>query len=147
MARPVPLTFIPRLLVSIQLGCMAALAVICVVYWPPPLAAVVLWTVAAVIALPALVALGSSFRVSPIPNRQGLKTSGIYSLIRHPMYLAVILFTIGAIFVNYVALLPAGLLLGVLNAKMEIEERLLARTYPGYEQYQRKTKRLIPFVW
>jgi len=31
--------------------------------------------------------------------------------------------------------------------RITVEERLLARDLPDYPAYQRRTKRLLPFVW
>ena len=43
---------------------------------------------------------------------------------------------------------PALVTLGVaLVGKVRIEERLLRQTYPGYEEYSRRSWGLIPFLW
>jgi protein-S-isoprenylcysteine O-methyltransferase Ste14 len=42
----------------------------------------------------------------------------------------------------------AWLVLSVdLTVKMEYEETLLGRRFPEYNQYRKRTKRLIPFVY
>jgi protein-S-isoprenylcysteine O-methyltransferase Ste14 len=40
-----------------------------------------------------------------------------------------------------------ALLLGVLLVKLDYEETLLARRFPEYTAYRKRTKRLIPFVY
>ncbi|MBS1902516.1 MAG: isoprenylcysteine carboxylmethyltransferase family protein [Bacteroidetes bacterium] len=91
-----------------------------------------------------------NFRVLPIPKTDAvLVTGGIYGVIRHPMYTGVLLATLG--FALNDGSPPVMILWVVLLAdlvmKLRYEERLLAARFPAYEEYRKRTDRLIPFIW
>ncbi len=90
-----------------------------------------------------------TFSVLPEPRAEGeLITDGIYRLVRHPMYLAVLLCAAAAC-VAYQASWKwglSGLLLLVLVIKMRREERMLLQRYAGYAAYCARVKRIIPLV-
>ena len=78
-----------------------------------------------------------------------LVTRGPYRWIRHPMYAAVLLLTLSLVLSRptldrAVAWL---ILLADLIGKLRYEETLLAKRFPEYSQYRKRTKRLIPFVY
>ena len=82
-------------------------------------------------------------------RNSGLVTSGPYKVIRHPMYTAVLLFTLMLV-LNDFTLLRAifWLVLAVdLYFKLRYEESLLLENYPEYSAYKARTKRLVPFVY
>jgi Putative protein-S-isoprenylcysteine methyltransferase len=94
--------------------------------------------------------LGRSFSAS-VETHDGhrLVDTGIFSVIRHPLYLGLALLYIGLpLFAGArwtwiaVALGMAGLV-----ARTLAEERWLAGELPGYSEYMRRTKRLVPGVW
>jgi protein-S-isoprenylcysteine O-methyltransferase Ste14 len=76
---------------------------------------------------------------------------GPYRLIRHPGYGGSLLVWMGYSLGlgNLVAVvLTAGLLLGAYSWRISAEERLLADTFgDDYEEYRRRTKRLVPFLY
>ncbi len=76
--------------------------------------------------------------------------TGIYHLIRHPMYSGLLIaFAMFAIACEN-SFLGWGVWLGlliVLWGKIRIEERLLETQIPAYREYRTRTKRLIPLVW
>ncbi|MBM4134604.1 MAG: isoprenylcysteine carboxylmethyltransferase family protein [Nitrospira sp.] len=77
-----------------------------------------------------------------------LATNGPYRYIRHPMYTAVLLLTLGLV-LGHASLLRliVWLVLAVnLWVKLSYEERLLAQRFPDYPAYRAGTKRLIPFL-
>ena len=91
--------------------------------------------------------LGRSFTpFATLPDRAKLTTGGAFRYVRHPMYLALLMLGVAAVFragdvtsiYNWVALLI------VLLWKMTIEERQLAARFEGYEQYRNTTGALIP---
>ena len=95
-------------------------------------------------------AMGSNkFNMSPeLHERAELCTTGPYRYIRHPMYAAVLAFTLVLVVIDF-GWARAGvwaILLANMSIKMIWEEWLLSRTLPGYEEYRRRTKRIIPFV-
>jgi protein-S-isoprenylcysteine O-methyltransferase Ste14 len=75
--------------------------------------------------------------------------TGAYGLVRHPIYSGLILGALGWALVtsSFVALVSAGLLLLLFAAKGRREEAWLAAIHPDYGAYQRRTKRLIPWIY
>ena len=89
-------------------------------------------------------------RIAPDPAHGArLITHGPYRWIRHPMYSSVLLLTLAVVLSHpTVARVVAWLvLLADLLAKLRYEEVLLARRFPEYSQYRKRTKKLIPFVY
>jgi protein-S-isoprenylcysteine O-methyltransferase Ste14 len=90
-----------------------------------------------------------SFHAGANPTAGGLVTSGPYRYLRHPIYVAILLFTLTGIVANW---RPMYALVGLIIAaavfvRMFCEERLLRVRYPEYVEYSQKAKRLIPFVY
>ena len=102
-----------------------------------------------IIALSARIALAGNWsaRVTLKENHE-LIQRGPYRLVRHPIYSGLLLMILGtAIVVGQVggflvlAFCAAGLWL-----KLRREEALLTKRLPGYSEYRRRTRALIPFV-
>jgi 2-amino-4-hydroxy-6-hydroxymethyldihydropteridine diphosphokinase len=92
-------------------------------------------------------------RISPFPNPQphvGLVRHGVYRLVRHPMYGAIVLTTLG-VAVAARSLWGGGaavVIAALLGAKSRREERILGIVLPEYRQYTASVRRrLIPWVW
>jgi protein-S-isoprenylcysteine O-methyltransferase Ste14 len=102
------------------------------------------------LAIWSRVALGRSFTAFPRPVDGGSQVaSGPYRFVRHPMYAAVIL-CLASWALMFQSLAVAGLAaatLVLLDMKARREERWLAEAYPGYADYRRSTRKLIPFVY
>jgi protein-S-isoprenylcysteine O-methyltransferase Ste14 len=94
-----------------------------------------------------LLHLGRS--ISIMAEARQLVTSGPYHIIRHPLYLAEQIATIG-IFMQFMSW-QAAMLLGVHFCfqimRMLNEESVLLATFPEYLPYAKRTARLIPGVW
>lgn len=92
----------------------------------------------------------SRFRVFPEPHAGAvLLSTGIYSRVRHPMYVAVLFFCLGCIsdiHQWWPVFIWLGLLV-VLVFKIRLEERLLSEKFKEYTEYSKRTKKLIPFIW
>lgn len=92
----------------------------------------------------------SKLRTNPeVAEGSKLVTSGIYKYIRHPMYLGLILVSF-ALVLDYLTFLRIFLFdLLVLNQylKLTYEEKLLQKHFKDYKEYQKRTKKLIPFLY
>lgn len=76
--------------------------------------------------------------------------SGPYRIVRHPMYTGVILGILGLPLAlgSWWALIPAGLLIGLFVVRTALEDKMLLRQLPGYEEYAQQTRcRLLPGIW
>ena len=93
--------------------------------------------------------LGKSLTANPVPLAHGsLKTTGVYSLVRHPIYSALLLISMSKVMadvqvLNTLALFLLGLLL---DYKARFEERLLIAKYENYAGYAARVGRLIPGI-
>ena len=90
--------------------------------------------------------------LSPFPKPiagSPLVESGAYQLIRHPIYSGLVLGAIGWGLVtgSVLTLGAAGVLFLLLAAKSHREEAWLAALHPEYGAYQRRTRRLIPWIY
>lgn len=89
-------------------------------------------------------------RTVEIQEHQKVIDTGLYGVVRHPMYLAVTLLflTIPLVLGSWPCFVlflctPALLVLRIRN-----EEQVLVRGLPGYTEYQQRVRwRLIPFIW
>jgi protein-S-isoprenylcysteine O-methyltransferase Ste14 len=104
---------------------------------------------AAAVLLWARITFGKrSFHFAANPTEGGLVTSGPYRFLRHPIYASVIWAVWAGAIANWNII--NGILAFTLTAggviRMVSEERLLRVRYPEYEDYARRTRRVIPFV-
>ena len=90
------------------------------------------------------------FNITPDPLESSrLVAQGPYSLIRHPMYLALLLVTAPLVTTGLIlvrAVLWVILLVDLL-LKLNYEEGLLSAQIKGYSEYRQKSYRLIPFIY
>lgn len=96
--------------------------------------------------------LGRNWSIT-LEVREGheLVTRGVYERIRHPMYTALLLYSLGQALVlpNWIAG-PSYLVVMVLLVALRLgpEERMMVDLFgEPYESYRRRSKRLIPGLW
>ena len=89
-------------------------------------------------------------RTVKVEEGQTVVSTGLYGIVRHPMYLASILMflSIPLVMGSWYALIPFALYPLLMVIRIKDEEKLLTAELAGYEAYKSKVKyRLIPFVW
>jgi protein-S-isoprenylcysteine O-methyltransferase Ste14 len=91
-----------------------------------------------------------AFRTVEVEQGQTVINSGLYAIVRHPMYLGVLIMCLSLPLAlgSYWAMIPALFIIPVLVARIRNEESVLGRELKGYGEYMQKTKyRIIPGVW
>ena len=89
-------------------------------------------------------------RTIKVEEGQTVVDTGMYGIVRHPMYaVTVLLFLmIPLVLGSWYALIAFAFYPAIIIVRLKDEEELLTRELPGYVQYKQKVKyRLIPFVW
>ena len=83
-------------------------------------------------------------------RHQRVIDTGVYSIVRHPMYAGIFPFLAGvALWLeSYSAAILAIVPAAILAVRILIEESFLKRELQGYEDYTKKVRyRLIPYIW
>ncbi|MBA0046596.1 isoprenylcysteine carboxylmethyltransferase family protein [Mycobacteroides sp. LB1] len=108
--------------------------------------------VAVGLGVTSLVVIQNSFAASTVQVETGqtLVSTGLYGLVRHPMYTGNVVTVIGfplalGSYWGLVSVIP-GLI--VLIVRIRDEEKLLAEELDGYLEYAQKARyRLVPYMW
>ncbi|MBQ5756874.1 MAG: isoprenylcysteine carboxylmethyltransferase family protein [Erysipelotrichaceae bacterium] len=89
-------------------------------------------------------------RTVEVQEGQKVIDTGLYGIVRHPMYMATVLLflsmplILGSVisFVIMLAYFP------IITKRIRNEEKVLEEGLPGYKEYKQKVKyRLLPFIW
>jgi protein-S-isoprenylcysteine O-methyltransferase Ste14 len=96
--------------------------------------------------------LGTNWSITlEVREKHQLVTQGIYRHIRHPMYLALLVYGLGQALVvpNWIAGPSYAVAMALLFAlRFTREERMMLEEFGSdYDAYMRRTKRLVPGVW
>ena len=89
-------------------------------------------------------------RTIKVEEGQTVVDTGMYGIVRHPMYAVTILLflMIPLVLGSWYALIAFAFYPAVIVVRLKDEEELLTRELPGYAQYKQKVKyRIIPFIW
>ena len=89
-------------------------------------------------------------RTIEVQNGQTVISTGLYGVVRHPMYLATLFMflPLPLILGSYFGLIPLSLYIPLIMVRIVGEERVLSAGLVGYAEYKTKVKyRLIPFIW
>jgi protein-S-isoprenylcysteine O-methyltransferase Ste14 len=110
-----------------------------------------LYSVGGVLRLVPVFVLGRRFSgLVAIQPEHRLVTKGLYGIIRHPSYLGLFVSVLGwgLAFRSGVGVVIAVMMLVVLLARIQAEERLLSETFGAeYDAYRARTWRLVPYVY
>lgn len=124
--------------------------------WPFPypracaIAGEVLIVAGGVLLVAGFVRLGRGLTPLPYPKEgAGLIQTGPYALVRHPMYSGGLALAVGwALYVqSWLTLGYVFALFVFLDVKSRREEKWLAEKFPTYAAYQRRVRKLIPFLY
>jgi len=96
--------------------------------------------------------LGTNWSITlELREKHQLVTQGLYRHVRHPMYLALMIYSLGQALAlpNWVAGPSSGVAFVILFAfRVRAEERMMLEEFgKHYEAYMAKTRRLVPGVW
>ncbi len=89
-------------------------------------------------------------RTIGVEEGQKVVDTGLYGIVRHPMYSATLLLFLSmpVILGSFTAIAPFLFYPVIIVKRLKNEEALLERELPGYRDYMKKVKyRLIPFIW
>ena len=89
-------------------------------------------------------------RTIEVQEGQKVIDTGLYGIVRHPMYLATLLMflPIPLILQSFWGLIPMALYPVVIVIRILNEEKVLTDGLFGYAEYKKRVKyRLIPFIW
>lgn len=137
-------------LVAIQLTCIAVIAVAGNII-PKNIVSISLGVGGIILGSWAILVMQlGRFNITPNIHKNFRTVSkGPYKYIRHPMYASVLLVTFAWIldFFTIPRLIIWMVLIFDLIIKLKYEEKLLANRYKEYQDYQKRTKNLIPFIF
>ena len=123
-------------------------------WWPLPkavsIAAAVVFIIAYVLYAQVLRENTYLSRTIEVQENQKVIDTGLYGVVRHPMYSATLLLflsmplVLGSV-ISFVIFLAYPL---IIIKRLKAEEEFLEKELEGYSEYRKKVKyRLIPFIW
>jgi len=89
-------------------------------------------------------------RVVEVEQNQKVISTGLYRIVRHPMYIGILIMFIPTPIAlgSYWGLISMGSIPFALALRILNEEKVLCHELPGYKEYCQTTRyRLIPFIW
>ena len=89
-------------------------------------------------------------RTIQVEEGQTVVDTGLYGIVRHPMYAVTILLflMIPLVLGSWYALMAFAFYPAIIIVRLKDEEALLTKELPGYAAYKQKVKyRIIPFIW
>ena len=89
-------------------------------------------------------------RAIQVQKGQKVIDTGLYSLVRHPMYLTTILLFLSMplILNSFISFIIFLIYPFIITKRIKYEEQVLEKELEGYKEYKKKVKyKLIPFIW
>jgi protein-S-isoprenylcysteine O-methyltransferase Ste14 len=103
-----------------------------------------------ILRITALLQIGRGFSTKvERSDNQRLQTSGIYGMVRHPLYCATLLQVLGTglMLNSLVAFIFLPLCIAGVIVRIRKEERFMTAEFQEYQGYMKKTRRLIPWLY
>jgi len=101
-------------------------------------------------AIWARVNLGRNWSSRPaMKEHHELVTTGPYAYVRHPIYSGIMLAALGTAIMSSIFGVGMFIFISIAFAlRLNKEEQIMLELFPDqYPEYQKRTKRLVPFVW
>jgi len=142
--------FLPYFFITLQLGSLFYIAV------SAPIIAhswhgILVESIGIALVVWAVKAMKRNGNVTPVPKAHAsLITSGPYRFIRHPMYIAQIIAVIPLIYEHYTVYRMAALLILIVTLIFKLhyeEQRLIEHFGTAYKDYQKRSKKLLPYLF
>jgi protein-S-isoprenylcysteine O-methyltransferase Ste14 len=109
------------------------------------------YTVGLIVAMLGRLHLGnnwSDIEVGRVKESHAIVTRGIYAFIRHPIYVGDLLLLLGLeLALNSWLVLTVVALTPIVLKRAICEEETLRNALPGYDEYARRVKRFIPYIF
>ncbi len=89
-------------------------------------------------------------RTIEVQKNQQVIDTGLYGVVRHPMYMAtlVLFLAMPLVLGSVISFLIMLCYIPIIAKRIRNEEQVLTKELQGYEAYRKKVKyRLIPFIW
>ncbi len=89
-------------------------------------------------------------RTIEVQEHQKVIDTGLYGIVRHPMYAATLLLflSMGIVLASPISFAILLLYIPIIVVRINNEEKVLAEGLPGYAAYRQRVRyRLIPFLW
>lgn len=89
-------------------------------------------------------------RTIEVQENQKVIDTGLYGIVRHPMYMATVFLFLAMPLVlgSVISFIILFAYIPIIIKRIRNEEQVLAEGLPGYKKYMEKVKyRLIPFIW
>lgn len=113
---------------------------------------ILLYSISVVISCKALIGnkhFEASSRIQSDRN-QKVVSNGIYSVVRHPGYAAIIIWAISIPLLTGIlySVIPSVCIIVIITIRTILEDNMLRKELDGYPEYTHKVKyRLIPYIW
>ena len=118
--------------------------------WPVTIIASVLFLIAYGLYAEVMRENAYLSRTVKVEEGQTVVDTGLYGIVRHPMYMAtILLFLMMPLMLgSWYALIVFCVYPVIIVIRLKDEEKLLTKELAGYREYKQKVKyRIIPFIW
>ena len=89
-------------------------------------------------------------RTIEVQENQKVIDTGLYGIVRHPMYMAtmILFLTMPLVLDSLYSFIIMLVYIPIIAKRIRNEEKVLEESLPGYKEYKQKVKyKVIPFIW